>query len=133
MSTLRLPHANEDAEQKALFDWMHLARWQGRQLVEFAWHCPNGGARNTSEAAKLKRMGVKPGVPDVSVAIAAGLYHGLYIEMKAVGGRVTAEQTDVHKMLRDQGYRVDVCFGWVEAVKAIERYLGLAGTLQERG
>ena len=77
-------------------------------------------------------MGVKAGVPDVTIAIAAGGFHGLYVEMKAIGGRLSPEQRDLHELLRAQGYRVDVCFGWHEATRAIERYLGRGGVVEER-
>jgi hypothetical protein len=133
MTTLHLPRVSEDLEQCHLFDWLRLTRWRGRALADYAWHTPNGGSRNVREAVKLKRLGVKPGVPDVTLAIPAVGFHGLYLELKAHGGRVSPEQRAVHELLREQGYRVEVPFGWVEAAKAIERYLGVAGTLQEWG
>lgn len=132
MRTLHLPKASEDAEQIALMDWMQWARWRGRPLSDFAWHTPNGGSRDVREAQKLQRMGVKRGVPDVTLAIPAGGFHGLFIELKSIGGRLTQAQIDCHQLLREQGYKVEVAFGWSEAVREIERYLGVAGTLTER-
>lgn len=129
------PHirVSEDTEQASLFRWFRYTRWQGRLLSDFALAIPNGGTRHVLEAVKLKRTGTKPGVPDVLLPIPAGGYHGLWIEMKAVGGRLSEHQQEVIAMLRSQGYRVDVCFGWDAARTAVERYLGIAGTLQERG
>lgn len=126
-------HASEDAEQEALFRWLELARWRGVPLVSWYWHTPNGGSRNVVEAMKLKRMGVKRGVPDVFGAIAVGGYHGHFVEMKAHGGTVEKAQRELHELLRAGGYRVDVCFGWDEGRTAIERYVGRAGAVQERG
>jgi len=43
-------------------------------LAGVVWcHCPNGGARRKSEAKILAGLGVKPGVPDVLVILAAYL------------------------------------------------------------
>lgn len=130
---LVLERTSEDVEQAHLFDWLRITRWRNQPLVAWYYHCPNGGSRHPIEAAKLKRMGVKPGVPDVFGAVPANGYHGHFVEMKARGGRVRPEQLAMHEQLRADGYRVDVCFGWEEGVRAVERYLGKAGTLNERG
>ena len=53
------------------------------------WHTPNGGYRNTAEAALLKAMGVKAGVPDLILFRAGRLY---CLEIKAQGGRASPEQ-----------------------------------------
>jgi hypothetical protein len=130
LHTLR---TSEDVEQAHLFDWLRLTRWRGWPLADWYWAVPNGGSRHLLEAVKLKRMGTKPGVPDIFGAIPAGDYHGHFIEMKARDGRVRPEQRDLHEQLRSAGYRVDVCFGWDEARLAVERYVGRGGSVvQER-
>lgn len=53
------------------------------------WHTPNGGFRNKPEAALLKAMGVKAGVPDLMLFNAGRLY---CLEIKAQGGRASPEQ-----------------------------------------
>lgn len=50
----------EDSLQIAVADYLRL---QYTDLL--SWHTPNGGKRNKREAARLKRMGVRPGVADV--------------------------------------------------------------------
>jgi hypothetical protein len=50
-------------------------------------------------------------------------HHGLIIEMKCHGGRVSYEQHIWIDALRKQGYRVEVCWTWQEAVNEIETYL----------
>ena len=47
-------------------------------------HVPNGGLRNKIVAAKLKRMGVKAGVPDVLIFNPAAENCGVAIELKVV-------------------------------------------------
>ena len=37
--------------------------------LELLYHVPNGGSRNKAEASKLKRMGVRAGVPDLVLPV----------------------------------------------------------------
>src|SRR2546421_721721 len=55
----------------------------------FAFHVPNGGWRSSTEAAILKGVGVRAGVPDV-LAIRQGQTYGL--ELKAPGGKLSGDQ-----------------------------------------
>jgi hypothetical protein len=128
----QVDRVTEDVEQASFFDWLRVTRWQGRSLSTWYFHVPNGGSRHLLEAVKLKRMGVKAGVFDVCGLIAIPPYHGHLVEMKAVGGRLSDAQREFHELATEAGYRADVCFGWHEAARAVERYLGKAGTVVER-
>jgi len=93
-------------------------------ISNLAYATPNGGNRNIVTAVKLKREGVKAGVPDIFIPVPVGGYHGLYIEMKRVGGRKpTGDQKDVIMDLEGQGFLVAVCYGWQEAVNVVEGYV----------
>ncbi len=48
------------------------------------WHTPNGGKRSPATAARLKRLGVKPGVADLMFLLPGGTAAAL--ELKARGG-----------------------------------------------
>jgi hypothetical protein len=53
-----------DATERAV----HLGVAQYLNLRRAVWfHTPNGGSRNVVEAARMKALGVKPGIPDVIV------------------------------------------------------------------
>lgn len=113
----------EHSEQSALFSWAALsaARWPGLSLL-FA--VPMGGARNAITGARLRAEGAKAGIPDCCLPVAAGDYHGLFIEMKRTkGGKVSPEQKWWIAALRAQGYRVEVCKGFDEARAVIIDYL----------
>lgn len=112
----------EHQEQAALFRWAAFteARWPELALLHAI---PNGGQRNKIVAARLKAEGVKPGVPDICLPVARGDWHGLYIELKAVGGRPSREQRQWILALRHQGYRAELCVGWAGARDLIEDYL----------
>lgn len=94
------------------------------EVADLVWHVPNGEKRDAKTAIKLKKMGVKPGVPDIDCAVVVPPYAGLKIEMKPdVGGRVDPDQERIHTMLREQGYAVAVAHGAAEAFEILERYL----------
>lgn len=114
----------EAAEQIKLFRW---AEWAANQYpeLELLYHIPNGGSRNTLEAAILKRQGVKAGVPDLCLPAPKGKYHGLYIEMKYGDNKPTKKQQRWIEMLKRQGYAVSICWSCEAAVEEIEKYLKL--------
>ena len=87
-------------------------------------HCPNGGSRNAREAHNLRLQGVKPGIPDIFLPCARGQYHGLYIELKRIKGwKISAAQIEVMDALAEQGYAVEICYGWEQARDVIMGYL----------
>ena len=87
------------------------------------YHIPNGGKRSKSEAARFRAMGVKAGVSDLFLPCARGGYHGLYVEMKALDGRPSAEQKKFAEAVRREGYKCVFCYGAEEAEREIMRYL----------
>lgn len=72
----------------------------------FWFHCPNGGKRSPVEAAILKSMGVKAGVPDICIAYRASLW---CIEIKSDDNDVTVPQAVVHKHLALAGAPTAIC------------------------
>lgn len=86
------------------------------------YHIPNGGSRNTMEAANLKRQGVRAGVPDLCFPVAQRGYHGMYIEMKAGKNSTTDAQDKWLELLKGNGYYTAVCYGFAEARKVIDWY-----------
>lgn len=104
----------EDGEQRALCHYL-----EAKRAAYFA--VPNGGARSKIEAAIMKGLGVKRGVPDIIVCtrtpkmIEAGKV-AIAIEMKArTGGKASPEQKAWIEVLRGQGWIADVCKGFDEA------------------
>lgn len=88
------------------------------------YHITNEGLRSVTTGARLKAEGLRPGVPDLCLAVARGGAHGLYIEMKRTkGGRLSAEQATWLEKLAREGYATAVCNGWEQARDVIERYL----------
>ena len=115
---------DEESEQSVVFDW---AARQSHKYPELSllYHIPNEGKRSLGTGARLKAMGLKPGVSDICLPVARGKYHGLYIELKAQGGAPTTAQTDFLIAVREQGYCSCICFGAESAIEIIREYLGL--------
>lgn len=122
----------EHREQAALFAWAsdNVGRWPELALL-FA--IPNGGLRHIFTAKKLKAEGVRAGVPDVFLPVARGVHHGLFIEMKAAGGRVRPVQRVWIGALQAHGYAVVVAYSAAEAEREIEKYLSLPGVGEVEG
>lgn len=117
------PLPTEEQEQRALFNWVAIAQKQ-RPELRMLFAVPNGGHRHKAVAAKLKATGVRPGVPDLHLAVAREPYHGLWIEMKRFkGGQVSPDQKWWIDALLKEGYAVSLCRGWDAAKMVIEDYL----------
>lgn len=114
---------SEADEQRTLFDW---AKWNMKRYPDLEWlhHIPNGEYRPESTGKKLKALGVKPGVPDIQLPVGKRGYHGLYIELKSIGGRISVNQAKWLNALKKHGYFAVVAYGFMDAKKYIEWYLG---------
>jgi hypothetical protein len=86
---------------------------------------PNGARTSWTQAKKLKREGMRAGVPDLFLAIKTKEFGGLWIEMKTETGRVSEAQAQWHKDLAACGYKVEVCRSAESAMYEIAEYLGV--------
>jgi len=113
---------SESSEQIALFQW---AVYNEGKLPELKllYAIPNGGKRYKTTAIRLKKEGVRSGVPDLCLPVARQSFHGLYIEMKIDRNKPSENQIWWINQLSRQGYKVKTCWGWVEAKGEIEAYL----------
>jgi hypothetical protein len=113
----------EDTIQRAVLQ--HLAVRPAGEL--FAFHVANGGRRLPIEAAILKGLGVKAGVPDL-VIIKAG--HTYALELKAPRGRTSDAQADTIQAMQRAGATVAVAVGLDYAIARIEGWGLLRGVTQ---
>jgi hypothetical protein len=110
----------EQIIQRAVFD--HLRARAARGV--FAFHVPNGGYRKPIEAAIMKGLGVKAGVPDV-VAIHKGRCYAL--ELKAEGGRATPKQLEAIAAMEAAGAHCCIAEGLDCALAVLEQWGILRG------
>ena len=108
--------------QAGLFKWFKLASARHPELA-LLFAIPNGGARDPITGAMLKAEGVKRGVPDLFLPAAVGPYHGLFLEMKTVSGRLSPEQHQWQHGLIEQGYACVTAHSLEQAIDTLTRYL----------
>lgn len=85
---------------------------------------PNGGHRHKAVAVKLKKAGVKAGVPDILIFNRVAddpECRGVAIEMKRLkGGQLSPHQKKWIERLSSLGWKCFVCHGAGEAVDVIQ-------------
>lgn len=120
----------EEEEQRFVISWAEVNEYRYPEL-KLLYHIPNEGKRSVREGARMKRIGLRKGISDLCLPVARGIYHGLYIELKVLNGRITKEQNEFLAAVREQGYCGFACYGGVSAVKVIEQYLELDNKREE--
>lgn len=90
-------------------------------------HIPNERKRSKAYGAKMKRMGLRKGFPDLFIPEARNGFHGLFIELKRDKlEHPTKEQREWMSYLNEKSYRAVVCFGVDEAIEEIKKYMSLS-------
>lgn len=123
---------SESTDQAALFSL--LATLEPRYpLLAFVFHVPNGEKRDKATAARLKTMGVRPGVPDLiapfnnQAPIAgrpAGTFVGCTVEMKSEAGKLSPAQRVWLAHLSAHGWYTCVCYDWPTAARLLIAWAG---------
>lgn len=118
--------------QAAFFRWLDYAASRDDRaralgtpsLFTEPFHVPNGGQRTALAGARMKELGVKPGVPDVLCPFASNGYIGLAIEFKAPGGRLSEAQKYRLSRLASHRWDIRICRDWAEAAQIFLMYCG---------
>lgn len=103
------------------------------------WFHPANERKSSIQAGvRLKKKGVKSGVPDVMILEPKKGFNGLAIELKTersngfkkngkpkatIKGKVSENQAYWLKSLKDKGWITGVCYSVDEAIKQIDFYL----------
>lgn len=128
---------SEHDEQVALIEWAQ-SQTNIYPELQLLYAVPNqGGAGRAAiiRGQKMKREGMRKGVPDLCLPISRGNFLTLYIEMKDVGskGRLSPEQNNWISLLSEAGHNVQVCHGFEEAMNTLINYLRLDDVLGDAG
>lgn len=118
----------EDNLQIAVADYLRLQY----PKVLFT-HIANERQTTPQRGAKLKRMGVKKGMPDFTIFEPVFIrdyrhnvkFCGLAIELKIKPNKLTKEQKEVLERLKSCGWQTDVCYDFDQAKKTIDEYFKL--------
>ena len=114
----------EHDHQSLFFLWLQRNERRHPVLAAF-FAIPNGGFRHIRTAIKLKKEGVKPGVPDTCLPVARKGHHCLWIEFKAGKNTMTDLQSKWKEFLEAERHKVVVAYSWQEAALETVRYLDL--------
>ena len=74
---------------------------------------------------KAKRTGYVAGFPDLFIYEPKGGFNGLAIELKVKGNYASPKQKAWIQKLKDRGYMAEVCTGFDQAKKIIDKYFNL--------
>ena len=105
-------------------DDLQMAVAQYLDLVSLAWfHVANERRTSVRAGARLKRKGVKAGVPDVLIFEPKGKYHGLALELKIKGNYMTLDQKHWFTRLEMKGWFCKCCYNFDEVQETVTNYL----------
>lgn len=111
-----------------LFRWAEYAESTYPEL-KLMYHVPNEGKRSIVTGSRMKKAGLKSGVPDIILPVAHGGYIGLAIEMKYGKNTLTEKQSEWLIALARAGHKTAVCYSFESAKDMIERYLSSSHTV----
>ena len=116
--TGRKNKSEEKLSQKRFVDYLYVT-------YKLLLTAPSGGSVQMSswKGAELRDLGYRAGTPDLLIFKARGVYHGLHIEMKIKGGRVSPQQKEWIKEATEEGYKAVAVWSLEEAKKVIDDYM----------
>jgi hypothetical protein len=120
VATKQVP--SELAECKAFWEWSQL----NPQIKDYLIKNTNEGPRSAHYGCTLRKIGLRPGLPDYHLPISNMKYHGLWIEMKRINSQ--KHQKDEHQTswldrLNLIGHYATYAYGWYDASKIVTAYL----------
>lgn len=123
----------ESQHQQSLFQWArHPLILKQYPELELLYANRNTQVANKGQASRIKAEGSLAGIPDIFLPVSRQIYHGFYIEMKNPNlkpkterskGGLSDSQLKIVSKLREQSYKVDVFYDWVDAKNALIDYL----------
>ena len=95
-------------------------------MKKLIWcHVANERKTTHRQGHRLKRKGVKAGVPDCLIFNPKGKYNGLAIELKIAPNKPTEKQMEWLTNLRVKGWYTCVCYSIGDVIKVVDEYLSL--------
>ncbi len=133
----KLKKQRESDIQKAFIKWIDMQPAPGMvgcKLGEWVYAVPNGVWIPGEMVTRMRiimtqrRLGMRKGAPDITIAFPLHNWHGCYIELKRdkdqiAPAQIKEEQVVWLERLRKVGYFVMMCVGLEEACDAVRRYI----------
>ena len=108
----------ESGNQQAFVAWCKIKGYP----YSLIYAVENEGQKTPQAGARAKRMGKRAGVCDLFFPVIRGGYGGLYIEMKAPKGTVSASQKAFIKDMVQEGYLCEICYSAEQAIEVATAY-----------
>jgi hypothetical protein len=91
----------------------------------YLWfHVANERKASNVAGVRLKKKGVKSGVPDIMIFEPNEKYSGLAIELKIKPNKTTPNQDKWLEDLNKKGWSTHVCYSLDEVIKTLEYHTG---------
>jgi hypothetical protein len=121
----RTSRPSEQMIQKEVVAWAkrNVATWPALAML---YANPNEGRRHPGRG--WADMGLSAGLPDLVLPVPRGDYGHLYLELKAPGNDLTAQQHAMIKRLIALGNAADVAWSTPQATFVLRNYLEAPGT-----
>lgn len=118
LSTVEEPAMSEDDFQIGVCKYL--------DAIKLDWfHCPNGGKRHFTVGAKLKKMGVKAGVPDVIIINPTrDGSSGLAIELKVGDNTQKPTQKDWEAKFLNNNWTYSVAYCIDDVIHLVSKHYG---------
>ena len=113
----------EHHDQSDFISWCLINEQRLPPLTMIYANVNGAWTKNLGEARKLKREGLKSGVPDLFLAFPTRRYSGFFIEMKYGKNTTSVSQVKWLKKLAAVGYKCKVVYGRENAIKQTLLYL----------
>lgn len=104
----------EDIEQIKVVEWL-----KNKTDLPF-FSIANQRTCSPQYGALLKRMGVRAGVSDLMITRATSQFHGAFIELKTLTGKLSPHQTKFLDDMTKEGYFAMCCWSAQAAIKVIQ-------------
>ena len=88
------------------------------------WAVPNGGMRNITVACKLRKEGVKQGVPDISL-VYRGKFFGIEVKKPKTitpAGRLSYSQKERISEIEKSGGVVGIAYGVPDVIELLHKW-----------
>lgn len=120
---MKSKNPSEHEIQKSIFEW---CEWQKPRIPELGhlFAIPNGGKRHIVVAKKMKAEGQQAGILDTFLPIPNKKYHGLFMEVKRPGGKLSEAQSVWISKLESYNYMCAVVKSLEEAQHVLLTYIG---------
>lgn len=121
----KAPKQSESKSQQEVVRWWRDNCYEWQLDEELLMSFPNQAKRSPKTSSRMLAEGLRSGAPDLFAAIPRGDCAGLFVEMKASGGKLSENQRLMLARLTKAGYATVVCRSSDEAIAAIRCYLNL--------